>query len=190
MDESKPECFVMVDVETSGPIPSDYSMLSLGAVVIGQHTPPYHKSFYIEMKPLPGAQIMAEAMEVNGLNISLLECTGEEPGMAMEKFRTWVLSQANPNVVRPVMVSNGTFDYMFVTWYFHHFHVRSPFTVNSLDCKSFYMGMNRSVRWGQTSARSIKARHPEWFTAPQEQAHNALDDALRQADWFHRMRQS
>jgi len=190
MDESKPDVFFMVDIEASGPIPGDYSMLSLGAVIVGQHTPPYHKSFYVEIKPLPGAKDELEAMRVNGLDLSELEREGLDPNLAMTKFRQWVIEQADPNIMRPVMVSNGTFDYMFVTWYFHHFHVRSPFTVNSLDCKSFYLGMNRTVRWGQTSARSIKARHPEWFSNAQKHNHNALDDALGQAEWFHKMRQS
>jgi ribonuclease T len=31
----KKECLISVDVETSGPIPGDYSMLSLGACVVG-----------------------------------------------------------------------------------------------------------------------------------------------------------
>lgn len=37
-----------VDIEASGPIPGEYSMLSLGACIVGDIS----KRFYIEIKPI------------------------------------------------------------------------------------------------------------------------------------------
>lgn len=187
-DQSKPEVFIMVDIECSGPIPGDYSMLSLGAVVVGQHTPPFFKAFYSELQPLVGASVEAEAMVVNKLDIEKLRLTGIDPARAMQEFRDWVIRVANPEVVRPVMVSEGTFDYMWVRWYFYHFGVRSPFGPNSLDTKSMYFG-KYPVRWSQTTSKSILAAHPEWGSKFPHN-HNALDDAIEQAERFQRMRQT
>jgi len=39
----------MIDVETDGPIPGDYSMLSIGAVVIEEGL---KKTFYAELNPI------------------------------------------------------------------------------------------------------------------------------------------
>ena len=185
LDQSKPEIYVMVDVETSGPIPADFSLLSLGAVIVGQHTPPFHKYFYTELQPLPFAMVEQEAMNVNKLDIERLKVVGDAPAEAMQKFREWVMGVAPVTHVRPVMVSMGTFDYMWVQWYFHHFKVRSPFPVNTLDMKSMYFG-KKNVRWSQTTGSSILAKHPEWRSAFQH-THNALDDAIQQAELFHRM---
>jgi hypothetical protein len=187
-DQSKPEVFLMVDVECTGVIPGDYSMLSIGAVVVGQHTPPFNKSFYVEIKPLPGASVDPEAMVINKLDIEHITIWGALPEVAMKMFRSWVIQVANPEIVRPVMVSEGTFDYMWVTWYLHHFKVRSPFGPNSLDTKSMYFG-KYPVRWSQTTSRSILAAHPEW-QSEFKHTHNALMDAIEQAERFHRMRQS
>jgi hypothetical protein len=40
------DTFISVDVEASGPIPGEFSMLSLGACLVGQPT----TSFYVELK--------------------------------------------------------------------------------------------------------------------------------------------
>lgn len=42
------DCFISVDVETAGPIPSEFSMLSLGACVVGRRD----EGFYMELKPI------------------------------------------------------------------------------------------------------------------------------------------
>jgi hypothetical protein len=41
--------YVMVDVESDGPIPGDYSMVSFGAVVV---EPGLEKRFYGELRPI------------------------------------------------------------------------------------------------------------------------------------------
>jgi hypothetical protein len=187
LDESKTEVYVMVDIESSGAVPgeTDYSMLTLGAVVIGQHRPPFNKAFYVEMQPLPLAKVDPRAMEVNKLDIERLKREGKQPNLAMLDFRNWVVQVANPVIVRPVMVSMGTFDAMFVPWYFDHFGVRSPFSVNSIDMKSCYFAREK-CRWGQSTSYAMASKHPEW-DAGFKHTHNALDDAIEQAERFERV---
>lgn len=45
---SSAECFVSVDVETAGPIPGEYSMLAVGACVVGRS----EEGFYAELRPV------------------------------------------------------------------------------------------------------------------------------------------
>ncbi len=42
------DAYICVDVETSGPIPGDFSMLSIGACTIYEP----QRTFYIELKPV------------------------------------------------------------------------------------------------------------------------------------------
>jgi len=56
------EVYISVDIEASGPIPGEYSMLSLGACVVENPT----KTFYIEFKPI-NKNFIERAMSINNL---------------------------------------------------------------------------------------------------------------------------
>ena len=58
------EIYISVDVEASGPIPGEYSMLSIGSCVVGQTG----QSFYVELKPL-NDHFMEKAIKVTGLSM-------------------------------------------------------------------------------------------------------------------------
>ena len=53
------ELYFSVDIEIAGPIPGKYSMLSLGACVVGMPD----KSFYVELKPI-SKEFIPEAIKV------------------------------------------------------------------------------------------------------------------------------
>ena len=75
-----PDCYISVDVEAAGPIPGTYSLLSIGACVVGNPG----QSFYSELKPISGA-FVAKAMAVHGLSLETLKQTGEAPATAMAR---------------------------------------------------------------------------------------------------------
>ena len=54
--------FVMVDVETDGPIPGEYSMISFGAVVV---EPSLSKTFLGLLKPI-SEKFYEEALSISG----------------------------------------------------------------------------------------------------------------------------
>lgn len=54
--------YIMVDVETDGPIPGDYSMISFGAVLVDEQL---DKTFYGQLKPI-SEQYIPEALAVSG----------------------------------------------------------------------------------------------------------------------------
>ena len=54
--------YVMVDVESDGPIPGDYSMVCFGAVIV---EPALDRTFYGQLKPISD-RFVPEALAVSG----------------------------------------------------------------------------------------------------------------------------
>ena len=172
------EFFISVDIETAGPYPWDYSMLSIGACTLEQP----RQTFYIELKPIHPA-LTDEAFEIHGLSLQELEHRGVPPQEAMGSFAGW-LAEVTPAGQRLVMIAfNAPFDWMFVCEYFHRFLGWNPFGHTALDIKAYFMGKWNST-WSETSMRAIAQRLPD----TQELSHNALEDAIHQASLFCRIR--
>jgi len=172
-----PETFISVDIEASGPVPGEYSMLSLGACVVGHPG----ESFYVEIKPIT-RNYEPEALAVAGFNLSALESHGVEPARAMAQFEEW-LRHVTPHEQPPVFVAYPlAFDWMFVAYYFHRFLHRNPFGISGVDVKSFYAGM-MGTRWTASSRESMEPQ----FAQDLPLTHNAREDAIAQANLFARL---
>jgi len=170
------EVFISVDVEAAGPVPAEYSMLSIGACVVGSP----EVSFYIELKPINDRYI-PEALAVCGLSPDRLRITGSEPIEAMDRFCRWVTNVSRG--LTPVFVGfNSPFDWQFVNWYCHFFLGTNPFGISALDIKSYYMGFS-GCTWSETSS----SRLPSWLQPTRGKKHNALDDAIAQAEIMARL---
>lgn len=175
---ARPETFIAVDVETAGPNPAEYSLLSIGACVVDDPD----TGFYVELKPL-SERVVDEALAVSGLSIERLLVEGVEPAEAMLRFDEWI-RLATPAGHLPVFTAfNAPFDWMFVDTYFHRFLGRNPFGHAALDIKAYYMGMAGSS-WADTSMRVLSPLYLEGRPL----SHNALGDARDQAELFRRMR--
>jgi DNA polymerase III epsilon subunit-like protein len=166
-----------VDIETSGPIPGDYSILSIGACTVLE---PRH-TFYIELQPINQNQT-EEAAIVHQLSFERLLAEGMEPRVALTRFKEWLSNEAAPDQQPLFVAFNAAFDWMFVNYYFLHFLGHNPFGHAAIDIKAFYMGM-AGVPWSQTSWRFID---PKYITE-NKLSHHALQDALDQADMFKKM---
>lgn len=176
---NKTEVFISVDVESSGPIPGDYSMLSLGACVIGDDD----KGFYTEFKPLNDNAI-PEATRVTGFDLAKLAESGEHPEIAMKQLAAWVKEVSGDR--KPIFVGfNAGFDWSFVNWYFAHFLMDNPFGFAPLDIKSYYMGLT-GCTWEDTKSSRIRME----FQPAKPGDHNALNDARAQGVMFDKMRTS
>ena len=100
----------------------------------------------------------------------------------MEQFEQW-LGSVVPRNQRPVFVAfNAVFDWMFVNDYFHRYLGRNPFGYSALDMKSFFMGVAR-VPWNKTSLQQVVERYQTEHVL----THTALQDAVDQAELFHRI---
>lgn len=162
--------YVSVDIEASGPIPGEFSMLAIGACLVPDRT----KGFYIELQPL-NDNFVPEAMAVCGLDLKGLKTTGVPPDEAMQSFADWLAEEAGE---WPAFVAYPVaFDWMFVAWYFHKFLGRNPFGVSGVDIRSLYMGRAR-VEWEDSRKdQMIEAVRPK-----RALSHNALQDARDQGE--------
>ncbi|UCD99846.1 MAG: 3'-5' exonuclease [Chloroflexota bacterium] len=171
------EAYISVDVETAGPIPSQYSLLSIGACTI--YTP--QKSFYVELQPFNDL-MLPDTFEIHGLDFEGLKKTGLPPIEAMALFDAW-LKEVVPADRMPVFVAfNAPFDWMFVSEYFLRYLGQNPFGHAALDIKAYYMGITGST-WKETSMKHVSKDYLDG----REISHNAEEDALDQAVIFSRL---
>ncbi len=168
------EAYISVDVETSGPVPGEFSMLTIGACVVGSA----ERGFYAKLKPLNNNAV-PEAMKVTGLSLEELRRDGQTSVEAMKSFAAWLKEQCG-EARKPVFVGlNAPFDWSFVNYYFHRFTGDNPFGFTAIDIKALYMGAT-GCTWDQTSSTQIAKR----VLPVLKPTHNALDDALYQAELF------
>jgi len=171
------ETFVSIDVETSGPNPSQYSLLTIGACTIKARP----STFYIELKPVSMNAVPA-ALAISRLSMERLAERGHEPAEAMAQFEAWLKAET-PEGQMPVCVAfNAPFDWMFVNDYFHRFLRRNPFGHAALDIKSFYMGL-AGVPWAETTLRLISPL----YLGNRQLTHHSLRDAMDQAELFQKL---
>ena len=168
------EVFISVDIETSGPIVGEHSMLTLGACLA--YNPEI--SFSIMLKPISD-KFVAEALDVSGLTMEKAENDGLYPTEAITKFHEWIESNLSEDC-NPVFVGlNAPFDWGFVNFYFLKYLGKNPFGFTALDIKALFMGAT-GCSWRDTKSSAINV-----IVKPTKKGdHNALHDAQYQAELF------
>jgi DNA polymerase III epsilon subunit-like protein len=175
--QANPETYISVDIETAGPVPRTYSMLSIGACTLYEP----QETFYMELQPIT-TNYVAEALKVSGLNLADLEENGVPPQEAMPRFADWLEQITLPGSPPVFLAFNAPFDWMFLSDYFYRFLGHNPFGHKALDIKAYFMGM-QGVAWSETGMNSVSQRYLD----QRELTHNALQDALDQAEIFRKM---
>lgn len=169
------EPYISVDVETAGPNPSQYSLLSIGACLVFDPT----RAFYVELKPV-NSNAIAEAMAIHRLSLDELAARGVTPTDAMAQFDAWLAANVPSNQTPIFVAFNAPFDWMFVNDYFFRYLGRNPFGHAALDIMAYVMGA-RGIRWADARMREmVKYYH----VAMPPLTHNALNDAQDQARLF------
>jgi hypothetical protein len=137
-DRSPSVSYFMVDVESDGPIPGDYSMICFAAIVV---EPALNRTFYGRCKPI-SERLVPEALAVSGF--SREECESfDDPVEVMTAFRDWIVANSKG---KPLFVSdNNGFDWQFINWYFHHFVGDNPFGFSSTNLGSLYKGLEKDT---------------------------------------------
>lgn len=126
--------YIMVDVESDGPIPHKYSMVCFGAIIV---EPSLSKTFYGKTKPFSN-EFIPEALAVSG--ISREQHLGfDDQKEVMEKFARWI-EQCSDGRPRFVSDNNG-YDWQFINFYFHWFLGKNPFGHSSTNLGSLYKGL-------------------------------------------------
>ena len=180
------DVYFSADVETDGPIPGPFSMLSFALVYAGRFDgqsfePPkdFQLSTYHELKPI-SEEFQEEALRVNRLERRRLCEEGEDPVDAITEASRWVRNIAGG--ARPVLVAYPlSFDWTWLYWYFISFSKDgSPFNHSScFDLKTAY-----AVKAGIPIAEAGRSNLDERLRPEGKHAHHALDDAIEQAQVF------
>ena len=168
------ETWFSIDVETSGSVPGLYDLVSIGACVIGnlKGGPKFYEEIYSH-----GGLWDPEAEAVHGLSQEYLKEYGRDAALVIRSFIGWVGVTAGDT--RPVFASWGSFDWMWMGYYLEKFGKKYvvPFGPNSLELKSFYLGLTKQTAW-----RKAQKRHMPKDDLCGAHTHNALDDAIEQAE--------
>lgn len=182
------DVYFSVDVETDGPIPGPYSMLSFALVPAGRSdgthfTPPanYDDLLYVELRPI-SPDFEPEAMQIHGLDRDRLVLAGTDPKDAMLRAEGWIRERCQGG--QPVLVAYPLgFDWSWLHWYFTRYLGRSPF----LHSRAFDLKTAISLTEGITVSRASRSRLPETLRPQQAHTHHAADDAIAQAQIFARL---
>ena len=183
--------YIAVDVEATGSTPANYSIMSIGASLVGQP----EKTFYIEVKPT-SINYVTEAMKVGCLGLrclddlratderynpesnafrpdlvlEVLQEKGVEPITAMSEFGKWINKASKGKI--PILASDcDAFDGMFIHFYFDKEGIKNPFGYGGVNIDSMYRGLVRNP--------FAQIEDSEFWEG--ELSHNALKDAVVQA---------
>jgi DNA polymerase III epsilon subunit-like protein len=160
--------WITVDIEADGPIPGDFSMIEIGAVVVDVATKDLSRRFSANLRPI-SEKFHPEALAISGYTREQTMAF-ERPEKVMTDFAEWIAREGGDSP-RFIADNNG-FDWMFTCWYFHHFLGKNPFGYSSTNLGSFYKGVERDF------AKSFKGYRKTTHT------HKAVDDALGNAEAF------
>lgn len=158
--------YIVVDVEADGPIPSKYSMVCFGAVVV---EPNLNKTFYGKTKPISDLWV-PEALAVSGFSREDHE-SFEDPALVMVNFESWLKENSQG---KPVFISdNNAFDWQWINYYFHYYLGKNPFGFSSRRIGDLYCGMKMDTGLNSEWKRALrKTRHD----------HNPVNDAKGNAE--------
>lgn len=180
------DVYFSADVETDGPIPGPFSILSFGLVYAGvfdgEHfarPQSYEQSFYRELRPI-SENYQSEALRVNGLDRDRLLREGEPPESAMTEACRWIKEIAAN--AKPVLVAYPlSFDWAWLYWYFVRFSAEgSPFNHSlCFDIKTAF-----AVKAGIPIAEAGKSKILPSLRPHGKHTHHALEDAREQAEIF------
>lgn len=181
------ETYLLVDIESDGPVPGRHSMLSFAAVAF-KADKTILGTFERNLETLPEGEQYPATMEWWKKFPEAWAACRENPvapEAAMGDFLAWARSLPNPPVI---FVANPiSYDWLFMHYYLHRFtgfvHSitdDSPFALAALDIHSYAMAV-----LGKTFRGSGRPSYPkEWTEHNLPHTHRAIDDAMEHAMTF------
>lgn len=172
------EIFVSTDVETDGPIPGVYSMLSFGSVAFTAEKE-IISAFSANLNTLAGAAQDKATMQWWKTQKTAWQAHRKDLWQAedaMKQYLYWLKGLPG----KPVFVGYpAAFDFMFICWYLIKFTGENPFSLNVIDVKTFaWCLLNKPFT--EISKRKMPKK---WFDSC-DKRHVALDDAREQGLLF------
>ncbi len=186
LKKRKVDAYFSADVETDGPIPGPFSMLSFAIVFAGtfdginfKRPANYQRVFYKEVKPI-SEDFQEEALRINGLDRERLKKEGDPPELAMIEASRWIRLCAGE--AKPVLVAYPlSFDWTWLYWYFIKFCSEgSPFDYS----RCFDIKTALAVKARLPISESGRSKLEPLLRSRHQHTHHAIDDAIEQAEIF------
>lgn len=146
--------YIVVDVESDGPLLGTNSMVCFGAVVV---EPSLSKTFYGKTKPI-SPWFNPEALAISGFSREEHE-QFENPEKVFKEFEAWIEKNSKG---RPVLISdNNSYDASWINWYFHTYLGKNPFGWSSRRIGDMFAGFynNPFYKWKQ-HRKTSHTHHP------------------------------
>jgi DNA polymerase III epsilon subunit-like protein len=164
--------YVVVDVESDGPIPAEFSMVCFGAVIFDERL---DRTFYGKTRPVSD-RFLPEALAISGFTREE-HLAFDDPKAVMEKFAAWLEQQTEG---RPIFVSdNVAYDWQFINYYFHRFVGHSPFGFSGRRIGDLYAGLVKDAAKATEWKKYLVTAH----------THNPVDDARGNAEALKKFRE-
>jgi hypothetical protein len=158
--------YIIVDVESDGPIPPKYSMVCFGAIIL---EPSLSKTFYGKTRPISDLWI-PEALSISGISREQHE-KFRDPKEIMQDFKDWILKNS---IGKPTFISdNPAYDWQWINYYFHYYLNENPFGFSARRIGDLYCGMNMDT--------SLNAEWKKLYRKTKH-THNPVDDAKGNAE--------
>lgn len=150
---------IVVDVESDGPCPGLYSMVSFGAVVV---EPGLNRTFFGQTAPLFGARYLPEALAA--CRVTRAEHLEYPPPIyAMERFDNWLAEledEAKRAGSRLTFISdNPAYDWQFPNYYLWATVGRNRFGHSARRIGDLWCGLQRDARAAWKHLRKTKHTH-------------------------------
>jgi hypothetical protein len=184
--ENRVDAYFSADIETDGPIPGPYSILSFALVYAGSfdgerfvRPENYDLVFYRELAPISDA-FEEDALRVNGLDRDRLVREGASPINAMQEAFEWVANLSGN--AKPVLVAYPlSFDWTWLYWYFIRYgRSGSPFEYS----RCFDIKTAIAVKARVPVSQAGRSRLLPGLRPKHQHTHHAVDDAIAQAEIF------
>lgn len=151
--------YIVVDVESDGPIIGYNSMVCFGAVVLNREL---DKTFYGQMKPI---ELISSGGAVGRHNPDALAVSGfsreehmkfPEPKDTMEAFAKWLNGLGD----RVTLISdNNGYDASWINYYFHRYTGSNPFGWTSRRIGDWFCGYFNDPKYQWKKHRKTKHTH-------------------------------
>lgn len=183
----KGDLYFSVDVETDGPIPGPYSLLSFAIVTVAKYDGQTfsrvpRESFTASLRPI-STMFEADALRVNKIDRDRLITEGDEPADAMTRAARWIAERAEG--LQPIFVAYPLgFDWIWLYWYFVRYSAAGlPFKHSAgFDIKTAF-----AIKAKLPVSCAGRATMPDTLRGLEPHTHDALDDAVKQGEIFARL---
>lgn len=155
--------YIVVDVESDGPIIGNHSMVCFGAVHVDKQGL-LNNTFYGKLAPISSVYVK-DALAVSGFTRKEHE-KFDDPSITMQDFEVWLRQFNNPTLIS----DNNGYDASWINYYFHRFVGNNPFGWSSRRLGDLFCGYYNDAKYQWKKHRITK------------HTHNPVDDAKGNAE--------